>query len=35
MIDSGVSSSWEPGEIIYEAGSHPQEAFDFGGFRKY
>ena len=27
MIDSGVSASWEPGEIIYEAGSHPQEAY--------
>ena len=27
MIDSGVSASWEPGEIVYEVGSLPKEAY--------
>ncbi|MGA0412793.1 MAG: cyclic nucleotide-binding domain-containing protein [Candidatus Puniceispirillales bacterium] len=27
MIDNGISAIWEPGEIIYEAGSIPKEAY--------
>jgi len=27
MIDNGNSAIWEPGEVIYEAGSLPKEAY--------
>ena len=27
MLDNGKSAIWEPGEIIYEAGSLPKEAY--------
>jgi len=27
MIDNGNSAIWEPGEVIYKAGSIPKEAY--------
>ena len=27
MLDNGKSAIWEPGEVIYEAGSLPKEAY--------
>ena len=27
MLDNGKSAIWDPGEIIYEAGSLPKEAY--------
>ena len=27
MLDNGSSAIWEPGEVIYEAGSLPKEAY--------